>query len=341
MPDKRIHSVDILRGLLSVGVMLHHYSYWLPLNLPQPFLSISQKVGIYAVESFFVLSGFSLYWAHRSRPPVDVGSFTQYIAGRLFRLAPLFILAIFLSKSIQLDQIALGQQLANFTLTLGFVDPALSLIVGGWSIGVEMVLSSFLPLLVVLQARMNNGFLAVVAASCVTLFFWQGEASYPQAPNHLLFFVAGVYLGHLRSSGVLIRSSLPFWAALLAGCAVFCAIYPGGKTWVEYVQGAPRAALTAATIVISGLFCLYDFSRVRMLFGGATLLGKASYSVYLLHPLVFDRLSGRFGPIPPLWMLGVCVAATIVISIPVYFQFERRAQKLLGLLFKRAVRSHA
>ncbi len=335
----RIHSVDILRGLLAVGVMLYHYSYWLTLSVPQPLLSISHKIGIYAVEGFFVLSGFSLYWAYRERAPIQTGSFSKYIVSRIFRLAPLFVLAILLSKSINLDQVAPSRLLANVTLTLGFFDPSLSLIVGGWSIGVEMVLSSLLPIFIILQNRMHHGFLAVVAASFVLLFFWQGEASYMQAPNHLLFFVAGVYLGFLRSRGTQI-STFPFWAGLFVLIAAFCLLCPGSDNWVPYVEGLPRAALTAITLAISGLFCLYEFRPIKGAFWLFTLLGEASYSVYLLHPLVFERLATRF-PVSALQALAICAIATIGIAVLTYYQFEKRALDLRLLLFRSTLRPRA
>jgi peptidoglycan/LPS O-acetylase OafA/YrhL len=104
-------------------------------------------------------------------------------------------------------------------------------------------------------------------------------------------------------------------------------INPDATNWPELVTGATRAYLTTATIAIVALFCLYDFKEIPILFKGLTLIGEGSYSVYLLHPIVYERLVGRLNGASPLVVYFTLAATTILLAIAAYYYFEKPFMK--------------
>ena len=59
---QRIFSLDILRGLVSLAILLYHYSTWDKGNdfIDFDAANLLGRIGIYGVSIFFVLSGTAL-----------------------------------------------------------------------------------------------------------------------------------------------------------------------------------------------------------------------------------------------------------------------------------------
>ena len=57
----------MLRGIWAAAIMIYHFCYWLSLGGSEPVHFALQKIGIYRVEIFFVVSGFSLAIAYRDK----------------------------------------------------------------------------------------------------------------------------------------------------------------------------------------------------------------------------------------------------------------------------------
>ena len=84
---KRIESLDYLRGLMALSVMIYHYISWGAGPIGSEHLL--GKLGIYAVSMFYILSGLSLGLVYYGRitSASDIGSF---MIKRVFRIFPLF-----------------------------------------------------------------------------------------------------------------------------------------------------------------------------------------------------------------------------------------------------------
>ncbi len=89
---QRIDSLDYLRGIMAFGVMIYHYQEWSGLHLEESF-SFVGVLGIYAVSTFYILSGLSLMivYQYRLNNPTDI---IDYFVRRIFRIFPLMWLAI-------------------------------------------------------------------------------------------------------------------------------------------------------------------------------------------------------------------------------------------------------
>ncbi|WP_408054947.1 acyltransferase family protein [Sulfurihydrogenibium yellowstonense] len=88
----RIESLDYLRGIMALSVMIYHLTSW---NLYHPGAStLLGRLGIYAVSIFFILSGLSIAVAY-SHFINDLKSSIAFYIRRIFRIWPLLWLCIF------------------------------------------------------------------------------------------------------------------------------------------------------------------------------------------------------------------------------------------------------
>ena len=94
--DTRASAIDGLRGFLATGVFLHHasiyYKYLTQQSWETPPSNMLTQFGQASVSLFFMITGF-LFW----RKAIDQNGrlqWSQFYIGRIFRLSPLFYLAI-------------------------------------------------------------------------------------------------------------------------------------------------------------------------------------------------------------------------------------------------------
>jgi peptidoglycan/LPS O-acetylase OafA/YrhL len=149
--------VDHLRGIAILMVIAVHAAQAVP-NLSGA-LIILARYGQMGVQLFFVVSAYTLCRSHMSRMN-EANSTTKFYIRRLFRIAPLYYLAIALYWLI--DTVVSGFDrgptpgsytllniAANILFTHGFVPSANNVIVpGGWSIGTEMAFYAVFPILI-------------------------------------------------------------------------------------------------------------------------------------------------------------------------------------------------
>ncbi len=140
---KRIESLDYLRGLMALAVMVYHYTSWTLGTVGVEHLL--GKLGIYAVAIFYILSGVSLTLVYQDRiqQARDVYSFA---VKRVFRILPLFWLSVVAALGFRFVEawragaafaVPWPQVFLNLTLLFGFVQPTAYLSTGAWSIGNE------------------------------------------------------------------------------------------------------------------------------------------------------------------------------------------------------------
>jgi peptidoglycan/LPS O-acetylase OafA/YrhL len=116
--------------------------------------------GIYGVSIFFVLSGYCLAHVYEQTftSSVNASQFSAYLRRRIGRIAPLFILVI-VATTVGRSLISMGSLpppfllLTNSTLLFGFINPASTPVVGGWTIGVEVVFYLLFPFVMLMRHR--------------------------------------------------------------------------------------------------------------------------------------------------------------------------------------------
>lgn len=309
----RILPFDLLRGVCAIGVACFHLLSW------QEIVKLD-AIGLYGVYLFFVLSGASITmaYAHKLHTLPDFGAF---MAIRYLRLAPLYLLVLaaamayrLVAKSGDALAVKLMHLLPNLTLLFGFGNPgASSLVVGGWSLGIEFLFYLLFPVFLIAAALVRDKPLRAWGLLLLTLLIQQGFINYvlqfgaapfaeqvfayTQFAAFLAYFAGGCAIGHwLLAAPHRVWPSW-LWLPALAMLALLFADYTSGQsTLLSGAEGVWRALLAIAIVLV--------WSRLPvggMIRGVAGMLGDASYGIYLLHPVVFHlvlaaRPAERFFP---------------------------------------------
>ena len=294
----RVLGWDVLRGFCAFAVLGYHVLSW------QNVAEI-HTLGTYGVYIFFVLSGASLAYAYGSTIEAKRFSMRDFLLVRYARLAPLYLLLMVvvlpwkvLQGGVSLELVI--RTLANAAFVFGFYNPASnSMLIGGWSLGIEAIFYLAFPLLFML-ARAGRGFLLVVFA-VVVQFAWialvfnapggygANIELYHQVPAFLAYFVSGVVLGASRRGGVKRSLHAGVGLVVLAGGFVVLALLNPAEAGAQLTgaRGALLFSLCVFLVWISGAI-RFESPVARR---AAGMLGDATYGLYLIHPVVFFGLT--------------------------------------------------
>ena len=318
MERDRLIQLDYLRGLMALAVMVFHYDKWTTgvwdADTPQG------KLGVYAVSSFFIISGMAL--AHRYAGVLP-HAWKSFAVRRIQRIYPMLWIATI--ATLIIDDHPRGWQaiFLNLTGLFGFVDASEDIATGAWSIGCELVYYCFFPIILWTGERKKWLFLLLwavaVAIGMARAFFppfsVPGTAQaewwpfYVQAPGHAWFFITGVGLslfsGHMRAI------SDKYWQLLLLTAAAgFFFTCTGGDPLS--LTGGPTMVWFSACTVAAVTGWIFGVGKLSGKLGRIlSWLGNISYALYLLHPLVYrgvKSLGSRCFE-APLWVWALTAAA--------------------------------
>jgi len=312
--------VEALRGLAATAVVVFHM--WALTTLPRfQGYELVLGLGVWAVDLFFLLSGFLLVQSFWEQPRTQ--SLGQYYVRRAFRIVPAYYVCLavlfvfFANRDVLYSGIGLKQVAANLTFTQWFSPTtASSLNVSGvfWTLSIEMVLYALLPLLAWAIARrplILGGFLFAVGFAYrlyVTIDpQWLQDKVFRavpdmhedlkrlfllrQFPGVLPLFVIGMllrwwlhYRPGVRPATAAPRTSVLVLLALLIPSIVM--LTPGQKA-VDFRNAALFAVFDVAIVVLLAPALVYAARTVvgRLSFLMKTLvwLGRRSYGIYLWH----------------------------------------------------------
>lgn len=330
----RVDTVDFARGIAALGVMVYHLLW-------AEHIATISRVGFYFVYAFFMISGFSLYINYADR----LGSTDEirtYVVKRFRRIAPLFYLTcalqILLAGAPNFQKVLL-----NFSLMFGFANPgSTSMIMGGWSIGIEMVFYVAFPLVVLLTRRsiVAVGGLAMTSTMLMIAFVNVTLSSQPEMTPTLwgMYTQPAAFFGYF-AFGCLISEAFLRYEKSLKGhwswlVVLGIAIVTFVSIQVEQVNDLVTG-WTGVVLMISVMLAITAIAFIReptgTLHSIALWLGRLSYPIYLLHPIVYSHLTPKMAS----WSvarIAVTVAATVVISALVYKTVEK---PLMNLKFAR------
>lgn len=302
--------------------------------------SVVAVLGLHSVSGFFIVSGFCLFYLHgdlrlRSR------ELQRFYLQRFARIAPLFylVLAVVLALHQPAAPLDWHTLLENLTFTFALDHPNYALVIGGWSIGVEMVFYASFPLL----AAVFRSTAALAGASVALLALAWSHTAYVVEPaadaarfnayvaiqNHAFAFLLGGWIAKL-TPWVRARVSLPVAAAVLAGgLLTWVACEPRVIDHFDVVLGAQRAAYVAAAVVCVALAVWTEVRSPRARVG-LEAFGELSYPVYLLHPVVWMLCSGWLpATTSPAVALLVALALTGVLALLAARLYERPIRRFL------------
>jgi exopolysaccharide production protein ExoZ len=321
---QRLESLDWLRGLMAMSIMLYHFGGHNDAATPLG------RLGIYGVSIFFILSGLSMAIAY-DHYIKDVRSSAGFFVRRLFRIWPLLWLAIalvavpsyFSGSPYSATKIAL-----NLSTLFGFIAPDQYINMGAWSIGNEMVYYAFTPVFIlVYRWRIWSGNLLTAATALVGLafaFYLLDPAAalekqwsmYVNPFNNLFLYCAGLAIYYnLKNLNIQQTWHLP---VLVSTIAVFF-LYPVAGDQINIVTGSNRIAMSliALAVVVAFYKCpppLPEFFGHKF-----EQLGIATYGIYLLHPVVMTFVRSALHALglhnkylPPLVAIGVTIALALM-----------------------------
>ncbi|MFC6221880.1 acyltransferase family protein [Hymenobacter artigasi] len=334
----RLGNLDYLRGLSATSIMIYHYTTWSTGELSaQSFLG---RIGIYGVAIFYILSGLTLAYAYNNRLSFSKTSLGDFFKKRLFRILPLLWLATLLSIALSKKIPAIADILLNLSGLFGFFKWNTYFATGAWSIGNELVFYSLFPILLIgmNKNRYLQGIITFFILSCHILFTFRiinpNELLakqwhlYTNPFNQIFFFYAGILLYKLFSNTILKK-----YTGIGIGLTGLCILlfYPSSTINVDLVTGINRVFFTLSCCLICLSFYKSQYLLPQLLDTWLAFLGRASYSIYLLHPIVyavakafFKILSKHSFVLPEGLLLAVSIIATLFTSYFVHKYFEVR-----------------
>ena len=299
--------LDTARGLAFLLVILFHAALVVG---PFPGRSLVLQGG-YGVQLFFLASAITLCHSMSQRKLDETHPVTFFFLRRLFRIAPLFWLALIfywvvpnVMPSFWLGQGApSGVHASYFVLTALFLHgwhpyTFNSIVPGGWSIAVEMIFYAVFPLLFCLVNSLKRAGLAVLASFVYYKFMLHSVFPFfhdhvfagidahemdffmnlwfpAQLPVFLVGFLA-YYL--LKDSLVQKTMESKLWPGVwFLGCAV--GLVGWSALQIRFVPGLFPAVLAMAGMIIA-LSGVSMWWIVNPLLCG---LGRISFSCYLMH----------------------------------------------------------
>jgi peptidoglycan/LPS O-acetylase OafA/YrhL len=333
---RRYHELDYLRGLMALAVLVFHYDKWL--TGAWDAATLQGKLGVYAVSIFFVLSGLALTLVYKGRITSSPQSWRYFYKKRFLRIFPLLWLAT--TVTLLLDEVARPTSviLLNFSGLFGFVNPAGDIATGAWSIGCELVFYTFFPFFLLLSKRSAPGFLVLLAITLLAAGCWAfgiiPSAStqeiwwkpYTMVANHAFFFTGGMALGLYRS--YLEKMPLNGWRLILIISILAFIFLPVGSDPVVLVQGEARIWLSLCSLLICAAVFQIRLGGQGIIHQFMIWLGAISYSLYLLHPIVFRAIRAAFKHLDvpeSYWGMLVCSSlASLIAGHVSYHYFEKR-----------------
>jgi peptidoglycan/LPS O-acetylase OafA/YrhL len=296
---------------MALSVAVYHFTTWWPVLAPGGVAAgAAAKAGHYAVEGFFIISGFCFFHLYGAESFRGRGLWDFHLK-RFLRIAPLYYAAVGANLLLGLPvgpEPTWRMVAENATLTFGLFHPNHSLVMGGWSIGIEYVFYLAFPLLAWARGRwrlfLPMGCLLLLSLSLPWTLLKVPAAphagdlkfhAYVQVANHAFLF----FLGGLVAAA---RARLPFRLGrpaflALAGLAVFLFVWRERHFYdhFEVMQGPVRYLFNGLCFALVAVFAFREFppSPLRKM---GVFLGDISYSVYLLHPFAQAFLPKGLSP---------------------------------------------
>lgn len=336
--------LDALRFLAAISVVIFHFGKWSwPFN--DGFLVSYINVANLGVSFFFVLSGFIMFYVYKNTA-MDRAGIYNFLVARFTRIIPLYILTLLVSilylynfeqidlsiKTILYHLFFIQSWIPGEVLTLNFVN---------WTLSIEMFFYLIFPFLFLSMKKSPRNFIFAtiliwIVSNVATIllalnldsssvFNYELVKYFPLL--HLNNFLVGMvgsylYFNQKIDMRILQKVSYVFFALVL--------IYP--LFIPEFMHIGHHNGLFAPIFLLV-IFHILNPRNIcskilRLKF--FTVLGKASYGVYLLQAPVywfvylFYKKLGVFETLGEEGRFYIFLIVLMAVSILSYYAFEKR-----------------
>ncbi|MGU3360352.1 acyltransferase family protein [Methylobacterium sp. M6A4_1b] len=305
-PLQRFDTLDALRGVAALCVLILHCSSW---------TGKQSQFGYLAVDFFFCLSGFILAhtYDHRLRQGMTPATFLR---GRIRRLYPLYLMGAFLGLLVRFGEsgasllhspaallgLTILVSLTCLMMPFPFGVPeraAWPLNSPSWSLSFELLVNVVYSVWLwrltrpSLLAAIVAGWICLVWATVALGSLEGGDttATLPMGFARVAFsFPLGVFIARLYGDGRLasIPARHPFLPAMGLLLILFCPPF------------CDRKIIEICSVTVALPFVLVLGIRARRVISwqaGSRFLGRLSYPLYILHYPIFLAVKA-FGPMP-------------------------------------------
>jgi peptidoglycan/LPS O-acetylase OafA/YrhL len=337
-----------LTGVRFVGatvVFFDHFPVW-----PDAHIVIN------VMAFFYALSGFLIVRIYYQQAQFSRGWLAKYFSNRFARIYPVYFLLLSVAICFHHD-VHSWTLLTNYTLTHALFYHTDIIIQPSWSLTVEECFYFLAPVFMVLARR--RGFASVcvlgsllllgaLAISKLGIVFLQTPMFVLSTTffGHFVEFFAGVYLAlavmRLEKQGSLRAQGSRFTLVGLVGVLVLI-----GAMLAVYRSAAanPYAILLINNFLIPGPIAVLYWGLIRedtwlsrlLAHNFIGLLGRSSYSFYLLHELLIDQASAPLLTAAVNRALGVCLTFLItwLLSVLLFVLYEEP----VNIFIRRKLRS--
>ncbi len=299
----RFSALDGLRGVAALSIALYH----LPIAMSvyaSPFI----RHAAFAVDFFFVLSGFVIAHAYADRL-TSVESVRSFVVRRIGRLWPLHIVVLLAMLAVELGRLAFVSQLggdirppfsgetslealfANLFLVHAWGQPA-SWNIPSWSISAELfAYLAFAGVCLLAPRHARLAATTIVLASAAALIVFHTDHAVIERLD-ILRACCGFFAGTLAYAAFA-RNGRPAWSVLPA-TLIELAVLASALMLIAGIAASSGPEILATPILA---LAVYVFAAERgylsrlLATPPLQFLGAISYSVYLTHGLVITAFT--------------------------------------------------
>ena len=358
----RFHLLDGMRGIAAILVVCWH--------APSYLFAHGTHSNFLAVDFFFCLSGFIISFAYESRLRESL-SFGRFVAARLIRLYPLFLLAALiylpfflytephrarhLTAPVHLGFFVIAQLLMVPNLGLWKSIKLYPILLPAWSLFFELLANFALGFLLKIRAANRKQIASLYLVALAAMIYWahvHHGIDVGWQSNHKDFFATIARVTLSFTAGILayriflmqsVRHFTPrtsaVFAVVLVATLLLMLLTP--FLWMT----TTRYQLVALGLGFPAVVSLGALCRVpKVWHRGCEFLGDTSYPVYLLHycilaPILIWPLKTQFliHPAAAPMLMSALVLIVLCVAYLVQRHFETPVRKYLTQLSNQSL----
>ncbi len=332
---RTIVSVQALRAIAALAVALCHFDeirVWLAGKTgPYPLDSLAS-----GVDLFFVISGFVMVYASEDLFETKGGWF-RFFTRRISRIVPPYWLVTAIAIPVMSLPGDAGSLLGSylfipFRAASGSIVPIYGV---GWTLNFEMYFYTLFSVFIFLRRNIAVPTICLIFSAIVLLGHWLQPTLAPLmfwSDPIILEFAFGMILAMIYINGIEIPTTLRIFlvvsGVIAIGLSTNTQVPPTGYRVLQW--GIPAAMIFAGTILGREI----DFGQLQT---PVKTLGNSSYALYLLHSLMTAAVLlcwpiglNRY---PKMLVIFLAIVAVQLISIVMYYHFEKRSTRFLQGIF--------